>query len=299
MSPARRRNAFTLIELLVVIAIIAVLVGLLLPAIQQIRESALRAACRSNLKQIGLALHGYHDRLKRLPPGYSSKIGSDNADLGPGWGWASYLLQDVDQSALQRQLNHNADIGAAANANVRAASLAIFRCPADNGPATFVVSGTQVTVGIANYVGMFGTPEITDNPSAGNGIFYRNSQTRFSDITDGTSNTLMVGERSSNLALSTWTGAVVGGQVPPIKASVLGPEGAGVLCLGHTGEASEGHTPNSPLNHVDDFFSLHMQGVNFLFADGGVRAINNDIDPKLWQSLGTRAGNEPFTLSDF
>jgi prepilin-type processing-associated H-X9-DG protein len=162
-----------------------------------------------------------------------------------------------------------------------------------------MVSGTQVTVGFANYVGMFGTPEITDNPGAGNGIFYRNSQTRISDITDGTSNTLMVGERSSNLALSTWTGAVVGGQVPPIKVSALGAEGAGVLCLGHTGVATEGHTPNSPLNHVDDFFSLHLQGVNFLFADGGVRVINNDIDPIVWQALGTRAGNETVTFSEY
>jgi prepilin-type N-terminal cleavage/methylation domain-containing protein/prepilin-type processing-associated H-X9-DG protein len=299
MRSIRSRRGFTLIELLVVIAIIAVLVGLMLPAIQQVRETAIRAACRSNLRQIGLALHGYHDRFKKLPPGYTSKVGPDNADLGPGWGWASFLLNDVEQSGVQRQLNFNADIGAAGNAGGRTASIAVFRCPADNGPATFMVSGTQVTVGFANYVGMFGTPEITDNPGAGNGIFYRNSQTRISDITDGTSNTLMVGERSSNLALSTWTGAVVGGQVPPIKVSALGAEGAGVLCLGHTGVATEGHTPNSPLNHVDDFFSLHLQGVNFLFADGGVRVINNDIDPIVWQALGTRAGNETVTFSEY
>src|SRR5581483_1843545 len=116
--------------------------------------------------------------------------------------------------------------------------------------------------------------------------------TRIGDILDGAANTLMVGERSSNLALATWTGAVPGASVPPRPGSPYGSEGPGVLVLGHTGEASEGHTPNSPVNHVDDFWSRHVQGVNFLFADGSVRTINDKIDPVVWQALGTRAGGE-------
>jgi prepilin-type N-terminal cleavage/methylation domain-containing protein/prepilin-type processing-associated H-X9-DG protein len=299
MATLRRRQAFTLIELLVVIAIIAVLMGLLVPAVQKVREAAARSQCMNNLKQVGIALHSYHDRLKRLPAGYASAVAADNSDLGPGWGWGAYLLSDLEQAPLLQQINLNADIAAPANGSARVASLAIFRCPSDDSPLSFNASRTQATVGFSNYVGMFGTPEITDNPGGGNGIFYRNSKTRLLDITDGTSNTLMVGERSSDLALSTWTGAVTGAEVPPRRPSLLGPEGAGVLCLGHTGDAAEGHTPNNPTNHVDDFSSRHIQGVNFLFADGSVRIINNSINPVVWEALGTRAGGEPYTAEDF
>jgi prepilin-type N-terminal cleavage/methylation domain-containing protein/prepilin-type processing-associated H-X9-DG protein len=293
-----RRRAFTLIELLVVIAIIAVLIGLLLPAVQKVRESAARLKCKNNLKQIGLALHNYHGVYLSFPPGYTSAIAADGSDLGPGWGWATYLLPYLEQDNLYQQINLAADIGAAGNAATRVRSLAVFRCPSDNAPETFTATNTKVQVAFGNYVGMFGTPEITDNPSAGNGVLFRNSKIRFADIIDGTSTTLAVGERSSYLALSTWTGAVTGALVPPVMPSALGPEGAPVLCLGHTGDAAEGHTPNNPSNHVDDFFSRHMQGVNFLFADGSVRNINNTIKGAIWEALGTRAGGEAIDDSD-
>jgi len=299
MNRAALRRGFTLIELLVVIAIIAVLIGLLLPAVQKTRESASRLQCKSNLRQIGIALHAYHDRNNGLPPGYRSAVAADGSDLGPGWGWAAFLLDDVEQGNLQKRIDFRSDIGAPVNAMARVQPLAIFRCPSDDGPPTFTTAGRPVDVALANYIGMFGTPEITDDPSGGNGIFYRNSHTRFSEISDGLSNTLMIGERSSNLALSTWTGAVPGAIVPPVRPSALGPEGAGVLCLGHTGAAAEGHTPNNPTNHVDDFFSRHTQGVNFLFGDGSVRNINNGINPVVWEALGTRAGGEPYTADDF
>jgi prepilin-type N-terminal cleavage/methylation domain-containing protein/prepilin-type processing-associated H-X9-DG protein len=293
------RRAFTLIELLVVIAVIAVLIGLLLPAVQKVREAANRIRCKNNLKQIGLALHNYHDRNGSFPPGYATKNPTSSTDQGPGWGWAAYLLDDAEQGNLQRQIDFNRGIPNDANAPARLQSLAIFKCPSDDGPKTFVTAGRATEVAHANYVGMFGTPEITDNPGGGNGLFYRNSKVRIADVTDGTSNTLAVGERSSNLALATWTGAVNGAVVPPVRPSVLGPEGAPVLVLGHTGLASEGHTPNNPINHVDDFFSRHPQGVNFLFVDGSVHSIGDGINPLVWQALGTRAGGEALSANDF
>ena len=100
----RSRSGFTLIELLVVIAIIAVLIALLLPAVQMAREAARRTQCRNNLKQIGLALHNYHYNRKCFPPGYTSKVGASNADLGPGWGWATYILPFLEQDNLQKQI---------------------------------------------------------------------------------------------------------------------------------------------------------------------------------------------------
>ncbi len=252
----RTRRAFTLIELLVVLAVIAVLIGLLLPAVQRVREAANRLVCRNNLRQIGLALHMYHDRMGCLPPGYSSVVGRDGRDLGPGWGWAAFLLADLEQDNLQRQIVFSRDIGDPVNAAARVWSLAIFQCPSDERISTFTTAGRPVEVAHCNYVAVFGP----------RGPFFRNSRTRLQDLVDGTSNTGLVGERSSDLALSTWTGAVTGALVPPRPPNTGATEGAPVLVMGF-GSADPG-----PNRAVHNFANRHSPtGANVLSGDGSVR----------------------------
>jgi prepilin-type N-terminal cleavage/methylation domain-containing protein/prepilin-type processing-associated H-X9-DG protein len=323
----RVRQAFTLVELLVVIAIIGLLISIMLPAVQAARETARRLQCTNNLKQIGLALHNYHDANAAFPAGYLSVNGPGGPadDKGPGWGWASSILPYLEQGNLHSQIHFAKDITDPANAIARAAGISAFLCASDGGNATFQVDaagdsspshttpvldagGKPVVVGHSNYVGIFGNPEITPDPGyllpdsdrdpSHRGMFYRNSRVRIADVSDGTSNTLFVGERSSNLAYATWTGAVTGGQVPPKTPDPnnYGPEGAPVLVFGHTGNAYDvpPHTPNSPANHVDDFWSVHPNGVNFLFVDGSVHKISDSISPPVWWALGTKAGGETF-----
>ena len=293
-----RRRAFTLIELLVVIAIIAVLIGLLLPAVPKVRESAARLKCQNNLKQIGLAMHSHHGRLGYFPAGFTSAAPGVNQDgTGPGWGWAAVLLPDLEQDNLARTIDYRLDITHPANAAARVTPLPVFLCPSDSPPSptfTVVNAGRSplTTVAFANYVGVGGTVEVTAFPDTNNGVLYRNSRIRVTSITDGTSNTLMVGERGSRRSpQTTWVGAVTGCVNPPTNPG-YDDEGPPTLCLTNTGPAADGRVPNNPQDHVEDTNSNHTQGVNFLLCDGSVRSIQNTINPRTWESLGTRAGGE-------
>jgi prepilin-type N-terminal cleavage/methylation domain-containing protein len=301
------RRGFTLIELVVVIAIIAVLIGLLLPAVQKVRESANRAVCQNNLKQIGLALHNYHARTDAFPPGFNSFVQTDgsNSPQGPGWSWAAHLLPDLEQDNLFRQINLNTS--AATQPGPRLAVVKVFLCPSDPAPPLAdvypLVNGTFGPAigqaGRSNYPGIIGTVEAgEDPPEPADGVFYRNSRTRIADILDGTSNTFAVGERASKHALGTWAAAVYGTGIPhpPLTGSPSAwyGEGAAVHILGHCSD-EPGHTPNGTSTHVDDFSSFHPLGAHFLLADGSVRIVNDAIDPAVYRALGTRAGGEPAT----
>jgi prepilin-type N-terminal cleavage/methylation domain-containing protein/prepilin-type processing-associated H-X9-DG protein len=327
MKSRRFRKGFTLIELLVVIAIIGILIGLLLPAVQQVREAANRMKCTNNLKQIGLALHNYHDSYNRFPSGYvdgdTNPDSTPDNDFGPGWGWAAYLLPYLEQGNLYRQINFNQGVGIGTNAAVSRTPLTIFQCPSDPYQQNFTVWPTNVVVAHSNYVGCNGWREsffaagggggsngddgLPGVPGLGGaGLFYRNSQNTFANVVDGLSNTIFVGERSGNHSPSTWTGAVTGGRCPAWMATqppapYSPPPGPAydnadfdeALVLAH-GNATHVPSADFPIFDADTFYSLHSaHGANFLFGDGSVHFLSSSIDPRTFQALCTISGGEP------
>jgi prepilin-type N-terminal cleavage/methylation domain-containing protein len=302
----RTRRGFTLIELLVVIAILGVLMGLLLPAVQKVRETASRLKCKNNLKQIGLALHGYHDRNNGFPAGYLTAVNADNSDAGPGWGWATLLLDDIEQNNLKKQIRFDLQIYDPANAASRVQILPLYVCPSEPKTGTFTVvdaNGNGICdVARGSYVAMNGVLGVSSDAWDNNGAFIRNRSFRVADITDGLSNTLFVGERCTSMSSTTWTGAVTNGVVPAVRYpdpadQLANAELAPALVLAH---GSRDHLPNNPLVFdADATASFHVAGVNFLFGDGSVHVISNSVDGLLYEGLLTRAGGEPVGGDDY
>jgi prepilin-type N-terminal cleavage/methylation domain-containing protein/prepilin-type processing-associated H-X9-DG protein len=313
--PVRRcRGAFTLIELLVVIAIIAILIGLLVPAVQKVREAANRTQCTNNLKQIGLALHGWHDANKRLPPGYlaGGPYIDGATDTTPGWGWAALILPHLEQAPLYRQLNLAQPVQSSA---AIATLLPIYQCPSDVFVGVFTVTdafgNALAQAAPSSYAACIGGDESATDAPRGLGVFYRNSSTRLADITDGTAQTILVGEHAWANVNGIWAGAISGGvarrgQFNPCPGSGASFYPAPTLVLAHA------HLNNAMTDTdggLDDFSSRHDGGSQFLFADGHVtlvRSIPGDqpngtytADSIAFQALGTRAGNEVVQGLDF
>ncbi len=266
-------------------------------------------SCENNLKQIGIALLGYHDRVGQLPPGYLSALSGPasqgpNADCtwdetGPGWSWAASLLGDLEQSNLQRSIRFDLQITDPLNAVVRTTTVPTFVCPSEVNTGTFTVVDANgnplVDVAYSSYAAMNGVLGVTSDAFDNNGVFLRNGKMRLSNITDGLSTTLFVGERATNMSSVTWTGAVLGGVVPaqryPNPADQLAnAEAAAALVLSH---GSRDHIPNDALVFDADATSSYHTGiVNFLFGDGSVHVISNGIDGIVYEALLTSAGGE-------
>lgn len=303
------RHAFTLIELLVVIAIIALLMAMALPAIQKARAAMDRLVCANNLKQIGTALHHFHGDYKYFPPGYTANLPyvDGQMDTAPGWGWGAYLLPYLEEDNLYNTINFTLPIEHPRNAWAVKRKLKLFICPSDDIPVssftiTTAANANLVEVGPSSYAATCGPDESEATAETGLGVFYRNSKTRFADVTDGVSNTIFLGDRAWNQTKGTWVGAPANGVVRAGDRNAWpnATAGAPVFVLVHnnwlniTTDADGG---------LDDFSSNHVNGANMLFGDGSVHFIQSiTIDGQrrydFW-ALGTRGGGEAIVDPDY
>jgi prepilin-type N-terminal cleavage/methylation domain-containing protein/prepilin-type processing-associated H-X9-DG protein len=290
-----RRNGLSLIELLVVIAIVGALIALLFPAVQSAREAARRTTCLNQLKQIGIALHSYHEALRVFPPGYIYKRGTEGNHAGFGWG--AMILPRLEQQALYDQFEWNAPLWGPQNERPRKTHLAAFLCPSDpNSEGEFVMMGDD-EFAMGCYVGSFGPGDMDEFQEDRRGMFSRNSFTRTRDVRDGLSNTMMVGERINGpfrgttahgvhvTYETTWSGAVR--EITDFSDD-----------HGHMVLFQAGHTPNHELSDDRDVSAPHPHGAHFLMADGSVRFVEETIDADLYQGMSTIAGFEPESKVD-
>jgi len=299
----RAARAFTLVELLVVIAIIGILLAMLLPAVQSVREAARRATCASNMRQVALALQIHHDGHHHFPSGWKT-LDANDPKGEPGWGWAATILPHFEQKSVYEKIDFHQPIGAEHNAEARETVIPSFRCPSDYAHAHFELhsesDGSHLfEVARANYVGVFGTEEIEDDPSNGDGTFFHNSDISIRKIRDGASQTIIVGERSSRSGDSTWVGVVAGAE--EAFARVVGTAdhppnqnlGARAPHSHEEEEEEEEEEHEEEHHHLDDFSSDHPGGAHFVFGDLAVTFIAEDIDVEVYRALATRSGGEP------
>jgi prepilin-type N-terminal cleavage/methylation domain-containing protein len=288
------KRAFTLIELLVVIAIIAILVALLLPAVQQARAAARRSQCRNNLKQIGLAIHSYAEAFKQVPPAYcwgggaladaivATSNASNRNDLDV-FAWSAFLLPQLDQGPLYSQMGVSKSFSiAGGGSTVRLrhvhTPLEVFRCPSDTTDDVSIVAeggdidflGGQTDQGsVSNYLGNFGNSSrgncLPNGPTngPGNGIFFQNAKIKFRDVTDGVSNTIAVGEAG-------------------FRQRAPGPRSGAGWWIGADRDSRRNmlRSVRLPINlrNFSAFGSLHAGGSLFLMMDGSVQFLNENID---------------------
>lgn len=274
------RSGFTILELLVVITIVGSLMGVILPAVSAAREAARRTQCVSQMRQIGVALHAYHESHRSLPAGCQWEWTRQSA-----YGWIVPLLPLIDQSSIYGSLNRDRSVFDPVNATGRTSRLPMLVCPSDISEPTFMyyhdaetlAPGTPLfRISTASYVGVFGTVEpeedIPESPVPADGAFPDSCSLRFSSFQRGLSNSLFVGERTMHRLPSTWVGFDV--RADDALCRVVG--------MAKT-------TPNCEVCDECEFSSRHHGGAMFLFGEGRVCMISDNVDSAEYQRLANRS----------
>lgn len=274
-SSANYRRAFTLVELLVVIAIIGILVGLLLPAVQAAREAARRCMCSNNIGQVGLAMHHYEFNREHLPPGVTNDTGPIlNQAVGNHISWAVQILPYIEQITIYRNINQKLGAYAAENEEARAVRIAPFLCPSDALDQRMKELDNFSTE--SSYAGCYHSVEAPID-SDNNGLLFLNSRMRYNQILDGSSNTILLGEK---IALPNDLGWMSG-----TRATLRNTDAFTLPTRTRRGVLVKEEVDEKT---VGGFGSFHTGGANFVFADGSVRFLSEGIDIELFQNLGNR-----------
>jgi prepilin-type processing-associated H-X9-DG protein len=272
-KPQQKRRGFTLVEFLVVAGCSLVLVGLLTPSLESARSAARKAQCKNNMKQLGIAMHNYHETFGVFPPGWVANHRQPNS--GFKFGWQTFILPFLEEGPLYRQINFS--VPTKTPMKLLQKRIAVYRCPVDVTPD---INPIRSKYGTSNYSGNYGvntfrTPKLelltnwmatrrTKNwpgqravPKSTNGIFHWSSSVRFRDITDGTSNTFMLGERSAYSGSGIWPG---------------------VASNEYVNDALTNCAPGNEINgSTRAFSSFHGKGAHFLLCDGSARFISQNI----------------------
>jgi prepilin-type N-terminal cleavage/methylation domain-containing protein len=279
----RSKRAFTLVELLVVIAIIGVLVALLLPAVQAAREAARRTSCANNVTQLGLSVHNYEFHFEALPPGVTNPDGPiRNEPQGIHVSWIVHVLPYLEQRVLSQKFNQTAGAYAAENAQVRGTQISVLRCPSDPVPGT----NQAASVARSAYAGCHHDVEApidADN----HGLLFLNSKVRHSQIYDGSSMTILLGEAFTSPSGLGW---VSGTRATLRNTSVI--EAPQPFPPPQASATVADDKESSGSLFVGGFGSYHPGGVLVAFADGSTRFLRQNIEPKTLRLLGHRADGE-------